>query len=99
MMTLPYLRNNGHPAGSDNLVEILSRIVIGQPTAIASIVPFIEIHHAGLSAEGRPAGVFLLLGPTGTGKTRTVEAVAEALHGSPRKLLRVDCGEFQMEHE
>jgi ATP-dependent Clp protease ATP-binding subunit ClpA len=43
--------------------------------------------------------VFLLLGPTGTGKTRTVEALAEVLHGSQRNLLRVDCGEFQMEHE
>jgi len=43
--------------------------------------------------------VFLLLGPTGTGKTRTVEALAEVLHGSQKQLLRVDCGEFQMEHE
>jgi ATP-dependent Clp protease ATP-binding subunit ClpA len=98
-MKLPYLRNNGQPPGFGDLTEILSRIVVGQPGAIASIVPFVEIHHAGLSAEGRPAGVFLLLGPTGTGKTKTVEAVAEALHGSSRKLLRVDCGEFQMEHE
>jgi ATP-dependent Clp protease ATP-binding subunit ClpA len=54
---------------------------------------------AGLAPEGRPAGVFLLLGPTGTGKTRTVEALAEVLHGSARNLLKVDCGEFQMEHE
>ena len=44
-------------------------------------------------------GVFLLLGPTGTGKTRTVEALAEVLHGSERNLLRVDCGEYQLEHE
>jgi ATP-dependent Clp protease ATP-binding subunit ClpA len=43
--------------------------------------------------------VFLLLGPTGTGKTRTVEALAEVLHGSERNMLRIDCGEFQMEHE
>ncbi len=54
---------------------------------------------AGLTPENRPVGVFLLLGPTGTGKTRTVEALAEALHGSSRNLLKVDCGEFQMEHE
>ena len=54
---------------------------------------------AGLAPEGRPAGVFLLLGPTGTGKTRTVEALADALHGNERNLVRVDCGEFQMEHE
>src|SRR5260370_26042939 len=96
---LPYLRNDGDTSGSGDLAEILAAIVVGQPTAITNIVPFIEIHQAGLSAEGRPAGVFLLLGPTGTGKTKTVEAVAEALHGSARKLLKVDCGEFQMEHE
>jgi len=54
---------------------------------------------AGLAPEGRPVGVFLLLGPTGTGKTRTVEALAEILHGSDKSILRVDCGEFQMEHE
>src|SRR6202790_3339013 len=57
------------------------------------------MHHAELSADGRTAGVFLLLGPTGTGKTRTVEALADALHASERSLLKVDCGEFQMEHE
>ena len=57
------------------------------------------MHRAGLAPEGRPAGVFLLLGPTGTGKTRTVEALADVLHGSEKSLLRVDCGEFQMEHE
>jgi ATP-dependent Clp protease ATP-binding subunit ClpA len=57
------------------------------------------MHRAGLAPEGRPAGVFLLLGPTGTGKTRTVEALAEVLHGSERAMVKVDCGEFQMEHE
>ena len=57
------------------------------------------MYRAGLGPEGRPAGVFLLLGPTGTGKTRTVEALADALHGSEKNLVRVDCGEFQMEHE
>ena len=63
------------------------------------IVPYVQMHRAGLAPEGRPAGVFLLLGPTGTGKTRTVEALADVLHGSEKSLLRVDCGEFQMEHE
>ena len=95
---MPYLRNN-HLVLSGGLTEILSDIVIGQPAAIANIVPFVEIYEAGLAPEGRPAGVFLLLGPTGTGKTKTVEAVAEALHGSHKKMLKVDCGEFQMEHE
>jgi len=63
------------------------------------IVPYVEMFQAGLAPENRPVGVFLLLGPTGTGKTRTVEALAEVLHGSTKNVLKVDCGEFQMEHE
>jgi ATP-dependent Clp protease ATP-binding subunit ClpA len=82
-----------------DIATCLSRKLIGQPAAIAAIVPYVQMYRAMLNAEGRPAGVFLLLGPTGTGKTKTVEALAEVLHGSPKKLLRVDCGEFQMEHE
>jgi ATP-dependent Clp protease ATP-binding subunit ClpA len=77
----------------------LSERVVGQPGAMAQIVPYVEMYQAGLAPEGRPAGVFLLLGPTGTGKTRTVEALAEVLHGNQKNVLRVDCGEFQMEHE
>ena len=77
----------------------MSQLLVGQPEAIDKIVPFVQMHQAGLAPEGRPVGVVLLLGPTGTGKTRTVEALAETLHGSSKNLLRVDCGEFQMEHE
>jgi ATP-dependent Clp protease ATP-binding subunit ClpA len=66
---------------------------------MTQIVPYVQMYRAGLAPEGRPAGVFLLLGPTGTGKTRTVEALADVLHGSERCMLKVDCGEFQMEHE
>ena len=93
------LTRSGRSKLSGDLAGILSGIVVGQPAAIANIIPHVEIYQAGLAAEGRPAGVFLLLGPTGTGKTRTVEAVAEALHGSAKKMVKVDCGEFQMEHE
>src|SRR5262245_66293288 len=57
------------------------------------------MYRAGLAPEGRPAGVFLLLGPTGTGKTRTIEVLAEILHGNDKNLVKIDCGEFQMEHE
>ena len=80
------------------LAQLTSRVV-GQAHAMEQIVPYVQMHRAGLAPEGRPAGVFLLLGPTGTGKTRTVEALAEVLHGSEKNLLRIDCGEFQMEHE
>src|SRR5579863_2411780 len=83
----------------EDLTKVLSQKVVGQPTATRVIVPYIQMFQAGLAPEGRPVGVFLLLGPTGTGKTKTVEALAEVLHGSEKNVLKVDCGEFQMEHE
>ena len=84
---------------AEDLLAILSRKVVGQPAATSVIVPYIQMYQAGLAPEGRPVGVFLLLGPTGTGKTKTVEALADVLHGSEKNVLKVDCGEFQMEHE
>ncbi|MBI1787037.1 MAG: AAA family ATPase [Acidobacteria bacterium] len=86
-------------APQEDLATVLSRKIIGQPAATRVIIPYVQMFQAGLSPEGRPAGVFLLLGPTGTGKTRTVEALAEMLHGDEKMMVKVDCGEFQMEHE
>jgi ATP-dependent Clp protease ATP-binding subunit ClpA len=83
----------------EDLTTVLSQKVVGQPAATKVIVPYIQMFQAGLAPEGRPVGVFLLLGPTGTGKAKTIEALAEVLHGSAKNLLKVDCGEFQMEHE
>ena len=85
-------------AKNDLLEKIATRIV-GQRNAIERIAAYVQTYQAGLTPEGRPAGVFLLLGPTGTGKTRTVEALAEVLHGSGRDYLRIDCGELQLDHE
>jgi ATP-dependent Clp protease ATP-binding subunit ClpA len=87
------------PETNENLATVLSQKVVGQPAATSLIVPYVQMFQAGLSPEGRPVGVFLLLGPTGTGKTKTVEALAEVLHGSAKNVLKIDCGEFQMEHE
>ena len=84
---------------SASLISLLSDKVVGQMSALEVIIPSIQLHRSGLAPEGRPVGVFLLLGPTGTGKTRTVEAVAEVLHGDAKKVVRIDCGEFQKEHE
>jgi ATP-dependent Clp protease ATP-binding subunit ClpA len=83
----------------EDLETALAHRVIGQEEAVAAITPYIRLYESGIAPEGRPAGVFLLLGPSGTGKTRTVEALADVLHGNPRNVLRVDCGEYQMEHE
>ena len=85
-----------HPV---DLVELLSRKVVGQASALEFIIPYIKTYQAGLNSPDRPAGVFLLLGPTGTGKTRTVEALAEILHGSAKHLLKIDCAEYQSDHE
>jgi ATP-dependent Clp protease ATP-binding subunit ClpB len=87
-----------HAEPSD-LVTLLAQKVVGQSAATKAIVPYVYMYQSGLAPEGRPAGVFLLLGPTGTGKTKTVEAIAELLHGDEKKILKIDCGEFQMEHE
>jgi hypothetical protein len=87
------------PRGPDDLAAALARKVVGQPGAIGAIVPYVLMYEAGLASPGRPVGVFLLLGPTGTGKTRTVEALAEILHESERLLIRIDCSEFQEDHE
>jgi ATP-dependent Clp protease ATP-binding subunit ClpB len=77
----------------------LHRLVIGQEEAIHEIVRTYQTYLTGLSPEGRPIGNFLFLGPTGTGKTRAVEATAEALLGNPRAVIKIDCGEFQHSHE
>jgi ATP-dependent Clp protease ATP-binding subunit ClpA/CheY-like chemotaxis protein len=84
---------------SDDLITILSEKIVGQQGLFRHIVPYIRMYKAGMSPTGRPIGNFLLLGPTGTGKTRTVEALAEVLHGNYAKFVRIDCGEFQLEHE
>ena len=100
---MPYPSNRSgfqsSPNGSSDIGKALSQRLVGQPAAVAALVPCVDMYRARLAPEGRPAGIFLLLGPTGTGKTKTVEALADVLHGSPKKLLKVDCGEYQMEHE
>ena len=92
-------RNRMNLNFTDGLTAAFSQQLVGQPAAIDAILPYVQMQQAGLCPEGRPIGIFMLLGPTGTGKTKTVEALAQVLHGSPKKLLKVDCGEFQMEHE
>jgi ATP-dependent Clp protease ATP-binding subunit ClpB len=86
-------------AQATNLERTLRRVVIGQDEAIHEIVRAYQTHLAGLCPIGRPIGNFLFLGPTGSGKTRSVEATAEALLGSPRAVIKIDCAEFQHSHE
>lgn len=73
--------------------------VIGQDAALDSLVELYQTFLAGLQPPARPIANFLFLGPTGAGKTRTVEAMAEALFGDSRAVIKVDCAEFQHSHE
>ncbi len=82
-----------------SLETSLRRMIIGQDEAIEQIVNIYQMHLTGMSAPGRPIGNFLFLGPTGSGKTRIVEATAETLLKNPRAVIKIDCAEFQHSHE
>ena len=77
----------------------LRRKIVGQDEAIEQIVNIYQTFLAGMTSPGRPIGNFLFLGPTGSGKTRLVEAAAEALAGDARAVIKIDCAEFQHSHE
>ena len=84
---------------AQDLETKLRRLVIGQQDAIHEIVRAYQGHTMGLSPVGRPIGNFLFLGPTGSGKTRIVEATAEALLNDSGAVTKIDCAEFQHSHE
>jgi len=88
---------NGRPA--EYLENKLGHLIVGQQEAIHQIVRAYQTHVAGLSPVGRPVGNFLFLGPTGSGKTRIVEATAESLLQNSRAVIKIDCAEFQHSHE
>ncbi|HKS94956.1 MAG TPA: AAA family ATPase [Terriglobia bacterium] len=73
--------------------------VVGQDRAVRRLARVFQVYQAGLSAPGRPLANLLLLGPTGSGKTRIVEAAAEVLFGDARAVVKIDCAEFQHSHE
>src|SRR5216683_2378728 len=73
--------------------------VVGQEEGVRALVDLYQVYCAGMSSTGRPVGNLLFLGPTGSGKTRIVEAAAEILFGDPRAVIKVDCAEFQHSHE
>jgi ATP-dependent Clp protease ATP-binding subunit ClpB len=84
---------------AESLEKTLMKLVVGQDEAVEQIVNIYQMFITGLGAPGRPVGNFLFLGPTGSGKTRAVEATAEALVHNPRAVVKIDCAEFQHSHE
>jgi len=87
----------GHEA--EKLHNDLRKRIVGQEEAVEQIVNIYQTFLAGMTSPGRPIGNFLFLGPTGTGKTRLVEATAESLVGDMRAVIKIDCAEFQHSHE
>jgi len=84
---------------AERLNAELHKRIVGQDDAVSQIVNIYQTFLAGLTSPGHPIGNFLFLGPTGSGKTRLVEATAESLLGDPRAVVKVDCAEFQHSHE
>ncbi|QEL55957.1 type VI secretion system ATPase TssH [Chromobacterium paludis] len=80
------------------LAQRMSQRVIGQQAALAKIAQRIQAYRAGLTDPGKPVGVFLLLGPTGVGKTETAYALADVLYGGERNLIVVNLSEYQEAH-
>jgi ATP-dependent Clp protease ATP-binding subunit ClpB len=79
--------------------KALRQQVVGQDRAVRRLARVYQVFRAGLSTPGRPIVNLLFLGPTGSGKTRLVEATADALFEKPRAFIKVDCAEFQHSHE
>src|SRR2546427_12435041 len=84
---------------SQEFEAALRQKIVGQDEGVQSLVDLYQVFCAGLNSPGRPVGNLLFLGPTGSGKTRIVEAAAEILFGDSRAVIKVDCAEFQHSHE
>jgi ATP-dependent Clp protease ATP-binding subunit ClpB len=84
---------------AERMERDLRKRIVGQNEAVDQIVNMYQTYLSGMSSPGRPIGNFLFLGPTGTGKTRLVEAAAESLMGDARAVIKIDCAEFQHSHE
>ena len=84
---------------AEKLESDLHKKIVGQEEAIQQIINIYQTNLAGMSSPGRPIGNLLFLGPTGSGKTRMVEATAESLVGDAHAVIKIDCAEFQHSHE
>jgi len=91
----PTIRSND----TSDFESSLRAKIVGQEEGVQSLVDMFQVFCAGLNSPGRPVGNLLFLGPTGSGKTRIVEAAAEILFGDARAVIKVDCAEFQHSHE
>ncbi|HAK48264.1 MAG TPA: type VI secretion system ATPase TssH, partial [Salmonella bongori] len=80
------------------LVDRMSERVMGQQMALETIAQRLRAYRSGLTDPQKPVGVFLLVGPTGVGKTETAYALADALYGGERNLITINLSEYQEAH-
>ena len=96
--TVPLDPDQKSPRAQEFEEKLASRIV-GQERAVRRMSGLFQIFLAGMNPPNRPVGTMLFLGPTGSGKTRVVEAAAEVLFGDSNAVIKIDCAEFQHSHE
>jgi ATP-dependent Clp protease ATP-binding subunit ClpA len=94
-----YLNPDLKSPAAQEFEDKLTALIVGQDRAVRRITGLYQIFLAGLAHPGRPIGTLLFLGPTGSGKTRVVEAASEVLFGDPNLVTKIDCAEFQHSHE
>ncbi|HHZ7657706.1 TPA: type VI secretion system ATPase TssH [Klebsiella quasipneumoniae] len=81
-----------------SLEQSLGKRVVGQEAALSAIARRLRAAKTGLTPENGPQGVFLLVGPSGTGKTETALALADALFGGEKALITINLSEYQEPH-
>src|SRR5262245_1895415 len=94
-----YLDPDQKSPRAQDFEERLSARIVGQERAVRRMSGLYQIFLAGMNPPNRPIGTMLFLGPTGSGKTRVIEAAAEVLFGDSNSIVKIDCAEFQHSHE
>ncbi|MGB7924064.1 MAG: AAA family ATPase [Pyrinomonadaceae bacterium] len=99
MMDTVFLDPDQKSPRAQDFEEKLASRIVGQERAVRRMSGLYQIFLAGMNPPNRPVGTMLFLGPTGSGKTRVIEAAAEVLFGDPNSVVKIDCAEFQHSHE
>jgi len=97
--TSVYLDPDQQSPRAQDFEQRLSDRIVGQDRAVRRTSSLYQVFLAGMNPVNRPVGTMLFLGPTGSGKTRVIEATAEVLYGDPNAVTKIDCAEFQHGHE
>src|SRR6202163_4028856 len=94
-----YLDPDQKSPRAQDFEERLGARIVGQERAVRRVSGLYQIFLAGMNPPNRPIGTMLFLGPTGSGKTRVIEAASEVLYADPNGVVKIDCAEFQHSHE